>query len=543
MSGPGSPIRRRGFSLVELLVAMSISIVLMGAITSAILLAGQALPGPDSPAFAMLSSSDAVDALCGDLAGAQYLLERTPHSVKMVVADRDGDGTPEVIRYFWNGAAGSPLYRQVEGHSAAVVAENVHALELQYTEQEIEERYPGKGVESAETALASFTKWEDRMTFDVESDNWIGQAIRPELPADTLSYRPTRAELRLARNGTADTIIQLRTLGGDGKPTSTVLDQDAFPNWKLLWSVVTCNAWLDESRSLLPDEGVALVIRPAGTGDACFVEYEDDHGPGRLTTHGGESGWTINNANALPYTLYGRVTLPGPTDHVHWTLVTRVSIKLQIGTSGQWAAQTSVPLLNAPPVLTAFWETDFDAAPDTLDLNADTLKDWSTRTGDAFDDGDLTTGIWTARQTLDTAPACDFREVTVAEARMRSTSTTNAAILWINCDCDGSRYAPIYARLQRLVSGTQQLTLYRKTDDNTAIALARIGGLHTGFIHVRLLINPTDDTVALQIDGQHHGTFAYTVFTPSTKERFASVLSSGSGAEFDFVSIRTGGRP
>ena len=50
-------------------------------------------------------------------------------------ADRKGDGGPESMRYVWNGTAGQPLTRQVNGGPLETITQSVADFSLTYDSQ------------------------------------------------------------------------------------------------------------------------------------------------------------------------------------------------------------------------------------------------------------------------------------------------------------------------------------------------------------------------------------------------------------------------
>ena len=100
---------RTGFTLIELVVSLAITSILMVAIGSAIVLAGGAIPRTNDP---MIPTDDAYDVgndMAAELEFATAFSERSVWAVEFFVPSRDGDNTPERIRYEWSGTAGDPL--------------------------------------------------------------------------------------------------------------------------------------------------------------------------------------------------------------------------------------------------------------------------------------------------------------------------------------------------------------------------------------------------------------------------------------------------
>lgn len=132
MSGRMRQSRTRGMTLVELVISLAVMTLVMGACGSAILLASRALTtGAALGAGAAQSGALALQVSI-DLATAVTVTEDGPHAVTFTVADRDGDGNSESIRYWWSGTAGDEVQRQINGAAATVVARNVHRFDLTY---------------------------------------------------------------------------------------------------------------------------------------------------------------------------------------------------------------------------------------------------------------------------------------------------------------------------------------------------------------------------------------------------------------------------
>ncbi len=129
--------RRHGFTLVEMGLSMAVMTVLLGGISSALILAGRAIPDHATPVKLMTDGFHVADQLAGELYAAQTISARSANSITFTVADRNADANPETIQYLWSGVAGSPLYRQYNGASASVVLGDIYQFNLTYFTQVI----------------------------------------------------------------------------------------------------------------------------------------------------------------------------------------------------------------------------------------------------------------------------------------------------------------------------------------------------------------------------------------------------------------------
>ena len=129
--------RRRGFTLVEMVLSMAVMTILLGGISSAMILAGRAVPVSGTPASLTVDAYYAAEGLASELYAAQTITARGATSISFTVADRNADANPETIQYSWSGVAGQPLNRQYNGGVAGAVLNNVYQFNLTYVTQVI----------------------------------------------------------------------------------------------------------------------------------------------------------------------------------------------------------------------------------------------------------------------------------------------------------------------------------------------------------------------------------------------------------------------
>ena len=91
-------------------MSLVITAIILGALTSAMLLASQIIPDDDGPAEATIAANEIAQQFAGELYYAHTVTERSAHEVRFWVADRDNDFSPERIRYAWSGEPGDPQY-------------------------------------------------------------------------------------------------------------------------------------------------------------------------------------------------------------------------------------------------------------------------------------------------------------------------------------------------------------------------------------------------------------------------------------------------
>ena len=531
---------RPGFTLVELVVGMITLSILMLAVSAAIGLASRAMPGAENPSSAALQAAAATDRIGAELETAVYIVEHSQNTIAFTVADRNGDGLPERIRYAWSQAPGDPLTRQYNGGSVTALVDNVQQFVLVPEIRSVTEAYPGAGVEDTfDSLLVNNDSGWGLSDLDVRSDRWPGQHFAMNLPSDSMGWRPTRVRF-VARRAffSSSSSVQLQPAGLDPflKPTATVLQSQVMDGSTLPTNYGWREFSFDGLDRVAPANAICLVLQHlSGTASATV---QANAGSGFLSSSDQGLTWTYNSTKSLRCQLYGKVTQPGPTQYAvtQYLLGLRIALKAAaVGREVETAAQT----LNQPPLLEGFWEADFSSDPTRLDVNGDGAGDWGVHGGGPMDMATVSGGIWhTSGAALDTSPVCDFARLTIADVRMRGTLAQASAVFTLNANRSGDVCVPLTAALQLRPWGTQTLTVSRKKSDGTTEALIAVRGLPAAFCDVRLLIDPALNSVSVTVNGSLIGTYGYGAPATASNDRFATLYASGGTAEFDSVRIR-----
>ncbi|MFP4144456.1 MAG: type II secretion system protein J [Phycisphaeraceae bacterium] len=531
---------RPGFTLVEVLVAVSLGAVLMVAITSSVLLAGYSLPDADSPATAAVRQAAVLEQLSTELAHAIHVHERTATATRFTLADRDGDGAPERLRYAWSGRPGDPLTRQMNDQPAVAVVERVEAFTLDWQARPASETYAGPAQVTSWFAqwLAGHTDAKHPKRYWLGGDRWIGQLVTPRLPADALGWIPGRIGLCL-REGEEDedederpdAWLEVRGATLAGAPTEPLLPDRALPGWLAEWT-----RWYTFYYSGAPavrtGRPVALVIRQDPGDSAAGVEYDQLGGGGMIGTSNGGQKWTVHGGSTLRYTLAGYVVEPGPEQVTSLPRLTRCRIRLVGSDAPDLPIEAAAELLARPAAGRHYWRADFAVAPTTLDANGDGQPDWS---ADPPDGGRFDHGVLELDATLHARPACAFDAPTVVRLRWQcDASAGEPARLEVPADFGGGRFAAITALLSRNGKGGQTLALRSGHTE-----LVSVKGLPDMMIDMRLLIDPDRDTVHLRVAGEDRGTWRY------SRDQWAAgpgrLTLSGRPARLDYIRVETGG--
>jgi prepilin-type N-terminal cleavage/methylation domain-containing protein len=549
MTGPIVSAKRHsthGFTLVEIVVSLSVMSILMLAMGSALLVATKALPDAERTTTKLNQASQIAEQITTELQEARHITERNGQAVTFTVADRDGDGSPERIRYAWSGTAGDPLTRQYNFGTAVTVLADMSQFSLTYDLHTDLEQYPGFPVYGSEVLLNSYTAAEDLSEYEMKASDWIGQYFQPPggvFPADAVYWRVTRLKFEAMVDDAPyeSTYVQLRLPDTEHEPTDTIIEQQVMYEGDLTDSWEWQEFFFSGAHDLVPGADLCLVLE--ATGQSGKIRWEDDDAPGatgRLKTENNGNSWEYKTDECMRYEIYGQVATPGADQTAARQYVTGIQLQLQSGADADTRIDTAVHLPNTPELLSAVWELDFDTDPTALNMNGDASSDWNLRSG-SFDPDDLVNGIWVvdgaSTLELDTLPDNSFTELTTIDLRFRCTEISGSgAYFWINADYTGGNFMPIVVTIDKLSDSTQTTGVKVGGTD-----VALVSGMSTDFVDVRLLIDPDLDTVNIKINEMDQGTFAYTPYAPSTDPQCATLYEWGSDAEWDDVRIRVGG--
>lgn len=352
--GDGPLARRRAATLVELVVSTAAAAILLGGLASAVVLATRALPESSAGVANVAAASLVAQQLAGDVSCAIAVLSRSSRVIEFQVPDRSGDGNPERIRYAWSGTVGDPLYREYNGNGAVPVLDNVGVFQLDYETASITTTGDATENESGETELRSYTASSNLSDFKIKSSQWAGQYFRPNLPADTISWKITRVVLMAAKEGAANGIasVELR-----GARTDLTPDNDVFGTATLIEATLSSSyTWHSASFStapvFAPDAKVCVIIRHIADADACKLRYRGGSvtAPNQalLTTSSSGASWTVATDKSLLFYVYGTVTTPGPPAVIVTKYLTRARVVLRVGADDTTRVETSVQVFNAP---------------------------------------------------------------------------------------------------------------------------------------------------------------------------------------------------
>jgi len=335
---------------------MAVTSIIMLGIGSAMLIAGRAMPDVHSPAVESVAGAEAVERIVAELQYAIAVNQRSATLIEFTVADRNSDGTPEVIRYEWSGTAGDPLTRKYNAGAAVNVLSDIREFSLSYDLQTISTEIP-QGNESAETLLSSYNSSQYYGDYSIRNAERYSEYFRPVLPADAVSWKVKRVRFYARSSGSAsgETKVQLQTSILGGWPSGVVLQEttlleSGLPGWYVL-----CEKSYTQASGLSPTQGLWLVFHWKSGGVACELLGRNggvtESNIALAQSVDGSASWSLLSGQSLLFWVYGTVTTAGTPQIQSTYSLNAVGIRLRAGTDTQATVQqTNVRTLNRPEV-------------------------------------------------------------------------------------------------------------------------------------------------------------------------------------------------
>ncbi|GAB5495149.1 MAG: hypothetical protein Phyf2KO_02290 [Phycisphaerales bacterium] len=108
-------MRRRGFTLIELVVSLGVVSILITAIGSSIVIATRTLPTAGGMAETQAAAGRVLLLLGEDIRFSTTTTVTNGRHLDLSLPDRTGDAAEETVRYAWSGSSGDPLVRTYNG--------------------------------------------------------------------------------------------------------------------------------------------------------------------------------------------------------------------------------------------------------------------------------------------------------------------------------------------------------------------------------------------------------------------------------------------
>jgi prepilin-type N-terminal cleavage/methylation domain-containing protein len=355
---------RRGFTLIELTMALVVTTVLVGAVGSLVVMTTRAAAGNPRALSNSAGAAEAIDRFVAELSCAITVSEATSSAVSFTVADRNNDAQPETIRYSWAGA-GTPLRRELNAAAAVNVTGNLAQLNLAYTTtKQTTTSSVTNSVDSGEVLLSSFTGWtgitptirELALTPAFQATQFF-RIDKVSLPSTLTSLRLTKVRLMMRKGtGTNNYTVAIQGPGAGPQPDAVNRGSPVTTPAAALGATM---GWVDVP---LPDTTFSskltdfnIVVKGTGANSG-LVRYLDGAGapadvPVFLYSTDSGSSWlpaSGRNRYDMPYEVWGSY-ISTSTTNVDIDIYTLHSVSVTVQPSGATSpAVTKVRTLNRP---------------------------------------------------------------------------------------------------------------------------------------------------------------------------------------------------
>jgi prepilin-type N-terminal cleavage/methylation domain-containing protein len=311
--------RRPGYTLIELMVSLSISAILMIGLSSA-LTVGLRSAQPSSQVDADLTISKTADKILTELSLARSFIRTEPNEVKFTIPSRSKIDSVDTIHYQWGEKNKFQLARSVNNDRPTIIDPNVSFFSLDYLYRDtVMPESPI--IETPEYLLIEHdsTPGGSMNNFNANRILNCAQWFKPNLHPNAISWRITRVEIMIRKISDS---LQFARIGiHDADPTSTWPQRSALTSVLRPVSVLPHDfRWVEfdlpDLPGLSPETGYCLVVAQIIPGlSALVVQFETATHPTSARSHwmitsNSGSGWSEPDSfNNMRFRVYGTITI------------------------------------------------------------------------------------------------------------------------------------------------------------------------------------------------------------------------------------------
>jgi prepilin-type N-terminal cleavage/methylation domain-containing protein len=308
--------RRSAFTILEMLLSLSIVSVLAVACVAAMsLMARNAASRDNNPTTQASAARSVVDQITDDLNLALSIPEITPTALTLTLADRNGDGQPETLRYAWSGVPGDALTLQYNGGAPVYIADNVQALNFTSLTRTVGPAgNSGQVLESPEQLLASYEQASIKQ-YALTNKDWPAECFKPVLPANATSWKITRVKLQLKRTGSSGMFSVYLFNASGGLPDYPIVDSVSMAVTAVPGTVGWVEFAFSNAGNLDPSLDYCVAVASSSGGALITLAYDDKAtSPPNWawSTTGNACGSWNSGPSVMNLYVYGTITAPAP---------------------------------------------------------------------------------------------------------------------------------------------------------------------------------------------------------------------------------------
>jgi prepilin-type N-terminal cleavage/methylation domain-containing protein len=339
---------RRGFSLVELVLACALLAILLAAGRGAIGLANKAARSDSVDRSVSLSA--ALNEISGDVACATLILDVGSNAIGVIVPDRNGDGEEETLEYSWSGTAGDPLLRSLNSGSAEIVVASVHSFAVESAQQTIS--VPAVSTKVTERLVGGNSTSSSLKTATISSSNSrAGSFVPANLGTGATSWNLTRVRVMVRQNSPIMGSFAIQVQGTNSQaPSGVVLGEASIAEADISSSYGWKEVSFSNITNLSTVSPIAIVVKrlsPAiepcdlqatGSGSAMVA------GNAYFGSSNGGASWSLISGEDMIYSVYGIPNAPTPTTTATGLRSLRITAESAAGNF----MHVNIPLVNIP---------------------------------------------------------------------------------------------------------------------------------------------------------------------------------------------------
>lgn len=344
--GFDNPHRPPGFTLLELVLALSISTIVLLGVASMIGLATKVAPGREGVQDASRAAGDLFAQLRADLLLAQKVVAADPASITLSVPSRTGAALSDTVVYEWGGSPGDPVTLRINGGAQHTLVPHADSFALSASRGPVTAYTP-----RTEPAASSGTLQSGPLllpyALNLAAGVAVAQYVSPTLPSDAVAWRISEISLSLSESSNDDDgvfLVEVRDVAS-GRPGSKLYYETSVIEKDLSaalsdYSLKPVPFWIP------PTEAVCIIIRHESGYYACRVGAgltSLGYSGGNLyTTSDGGASWTLQSGYTAGHSVSGEVLRSSGGASTRTALET-LELDLVIG---PWRYQAGVTPIN-----------------------------------------------------------------------------------------------------------------------------------------------------------------------------------------------------
>ncbi len=544
---------RRGFTLPELLVSVTVSGLVMVSLGSALTVATRSIR-PDASSAVTLDGVRCVRTLQEDLRFATQILDHSPTSIRVVTTDADQDGNADVVQYSWSGVSRAGLTRSINGGTAIAVCEDVTDFSLSLATRNETQAVPLPPVEGSEILLDQYTSTSGTTAVGVGYFEACAQYVHPSAFLSTallgssdewqISQVDFYASKTMSTSGSSYG-FEIVKATADGLPTHDLLYTDALdPD-----DASSSGGWLSLETEGLPwldaTQGVTLKFTYVdGWNRLTLLETASGAGDGFQTTDSGTANWLRPATNrSLLFRVYGRVrTKTHQEQQEPARRFQMADIRLAAASLTDGPLYAAAEFLNRPLDAGLQADSDFTTYSITDDSNRDGFADWLLTSTSGTGSSTVASGKWTAtNRAIKLTPVIRAGQQVDVRVTGRDTSSASGGVLARAAVLQraGGKSVSAMAYLTLQSDGTQVLAIYEEIATDSFLQRTQFRMLDSTLQDLRMVLNPQNQTLAVWVNGVFMESIRLQLLASPSLPSTVQIQAYGNSCEFDLCGVST----